>query len=71
MLFVYIVLATSVVPTCAPNKHVGNARENRKGLLQNSYKGLLPNKQHEPYAPKLISNYKNNLFQIIKNLFEL
>ena len=34
---------TSTVLTCAPSKHVGNARENRKGLLQNIRKGLLPN----------------------------
>ena len=39
MLFVYIVLTTSMVPTCAPNKHMGNARENRKGLLPNNRKG--------------------------------
>ena len=54
MLFVYIVLAMLIVLTCAPNKHVGNERENRKELL--------PNKQHESFVPKLILNYKNNLF---------
>ena len=43
----------SIVSTCAPNKHVGNERENRKGLL--------PNKQHKPFVPKLALNYKNNL----------
>ena len=36
MLFVYIVLTMSIVPTCAPNKHMGNALENRKGLLSNN-----------------------------------
>ena len=61
MLFVYLVLEMSIVLTCAPNKHVRNAWENRKGLLQNSRKGLLPNKQHKPFVLKLISNYKNNL----------
>ena len=54
MLFVCIVLAISIVHTCAPNKHMGNSRENCKGLL--------PNKQHEPFVPKLNLNYKNNLF---------
>ena len=54
MLFVYIVLAISIVHTCAPNKHMENSRENRKGLL--------PNKQHEPFVPRLNLNYKNNLF---------
>ena len=38
MLFVYIVLAMSIVPTCAPNKHVRNERGNRKGLLPNNRK---------------------------------
>ena len=42
MLFIYIVL-TSMVPTCTPIRHVGNAREHRKGLLPNNRKGLLPN----------------------------
>ena len=51
----------SIVPTCAPNKHVGNERENRKGLLPNNGKRLLRNKQHEPSVPKLILNYKNNI----------
>ena len=50
----------SMVPICAPNKHVGNERENSKGLLPNNRKGLLPNKQYEPLVPKLILNYKNN-----------
>ena len=59
---VYIVLAMSIFPTWAPNKHVGNALENRKGLLQNSRKRFFPNKQHEPFVPNLILNYKNNLF---------
>ena len=54
MLFVYIVLAMSIVPTCEPNKCVENERKNRNGLL--------PNKQHVPLMPKLNSNYKNNLF---------
>ena len=36
MLFVYIVLAMSIVPTCAPNEHVRNERGNRKGLLPNN-----------------------------------
>ena len=71
MLCVYIVLALSFIVTCAPNKHVGNERENRKGLLPNNRKGLLPNKQHELFVPKLILNYQNNLFQIVKSLFEL
>ena len=53
MLLVYTVLAMSIVPTCAPNKPVGNERENRKGLL--------PNKQQEPFVPKLILNYKNDI----------
>ena len=52
----------SIVPICAPNKHVGNERENRKGLLPNNRKGLLTNKQHEPFVPKLALNFKNNLF---------
>ena len=51
----------SIVPTCVPNKHVGNAPENRKGSLQNIGKGLLPNKQREPFVPKLVSDCKNNL----------
>ena len=42
-----------MVPTCAPNKHVGNAREICKGLLPND---------HEPFVSKFILNYKNNLF---------
>ena len=36
-------LTTSKVPTCAPINHVGNARENRKGLLPNNRQGLLQN----------------------------
>ena len=52
----------SIVPICAPNKHVGNERENCKGLLPNNRKGLLTNKQHEPFVPKLALNFKNNLF---------
>ena len=55
MLFVYIILAMSIVPTCVPNKHVGNAPENRKRLLQNIGKGLLPNKQHEPFVPSCLA----------------
>ena len=52
----------SIVPTCVPNKHVGNVQENRKALLSNNRKGLLPNKQHESFVPKLILNYKSNSF---------
>ena len=32
-----------MVPTCAPIKHVGDAWENRKGLLPNNRKALLQN----------------------------
>ena len=53
MLLVYIGLAMSIVPIWVPNNHVKNEQENRKGLL--------PNKQHKPFVPKFILNYKNNL----------